>query len=489
MSQHGTAGKSSPTPVLSVTDAHGVELAAAFNAAIHNLMEINTVRYDPVIYNRTGLLPETGRFIRAGAAYEKPWTRDTAINCWNAASLLTPEVARNTLWSVCERTPQGHLVVQRDSQWWDKVIWVRGAWEHYSATGDREFLALAREAARETLAEMEASRLNRDYGLFMGPAVMADGISGYPAPPASADGHSMTATDYPQTHALMCLSTNCVYADAYQCLAAMTQEMSEDFTPWRDKATSLAAAINRHLWRPDATTYGYFIHGLGPLAGRLDTHQEALGLAFAVLAGVADATQTSQLLRVAHVQPKGVVNVWPHFDGFHDGYPGRHNVMCWPIIAGFWADAAARGGRPDLFYYELTNLAASATANGGEFFELYDSLTGAINGGFQPRGPHATLFNSCHHQTWSATAFLRMVFRVLLGMRFAPDGVRFTPCIPSGCTFVSLNNLPYREMVLSISITGTGTRVASFSIDGRTVKEPFLPASGFGDKKIEMVLH
>ncbi|MCK5328542.1 MAG: hypothetical protein KAR36_08060 [Candidatus Latescibacteria bacterium] len=73
--------------------------------------------------------------------------------------------------------------------------------------------------------------------------------------------------------------------------------------------------------------------------------------------------------------------------------------------------------------------------------------------------------------------------------RFAADGVRFTPCIPSGCTFVTLNNLPYREMVLSISITGTGTRVASFSIDGRTVKEPFLSASGFGGKKIEMVLN
>ena len=447
------------SPILHITGPCDVDLAGVFDAALRNLTEINTVRYDPAVYNRTGLLPEGGCFIRAGAAYEKPWTRDTAINCWNAASLLMPEVARNTLWSVCERTEQGRLAVQRDCQWWDKVIWVRGAWEHYSITRDREFLSLAWEAAGETLAEMEASRLNRDYGLFMGPAVMADGIAGYPAPPASMEGRSDFVLDYPESHTLMCLSTNCIYADAYQCLATMAGELDLDPAPWRDKAALLAAAINRHLWRPDAGTYGYFIHGHGSRAGHLDTHQEGLGLAFAVLTGVADAGQTAQLLQTAHVQPKGIIPVWPHFDGFHDKYPGRHNVMCWPMIGGFWAEAAARGGRPDLFYRELTNLAASVTANRGEFFELYNSVTGAIHGGFQPSGPHGRPYDSCHHQTWSATAFLRMVFRVLLGMRFSRGEMQLSPILPPEIVTVELRGLPWQGSHLNITVSDSGRTV------------------------------
>jgi glycogen debranching enzyme len=161
------------------------------------------------------------------------------------------------------------------------------------------------------------------------------------------------------------------------------------------------------------------------------------------------------------VQPKGVVTVWPHFDGFHDGYPGRHNVMCWPIIAGFWAEAVARNGRMDLFYHELANLAASVTANGGEFFELYDSVTGAIHGGYQPVGPHGRLYNSCHHQTWSATAFLRMVFRVLLGMRFTAGNMRLEPMLPPEITAVELRDLPWRGSHLRITV----------SDDGRTVRQ------------------
>jgi glycogen debranching enzyme len=445
--------------VLRVNGVRGDELAAVFDAALRNLMEINTVRYDPAVYNRTGLLPEEGCFIRAGDAYEQPWTRDTAINCWNAASLLTPEAARNTLWSVCERTQQGRLIVQRDYQWWDKVIWVRGAWEHFSVTGDREFLAPAREAATETLAEKEAERFNSEYGLFMGPAVMADGIAGYPVPPASADGHADFVLEYPESHRLMCLSTNCTYFDAYQCLAGMAEEMGEDSGPWRKKAAALAAAINRHLWRPETGTYGYFIHGTGSLVGRLNEHQEGLGLALAVLTGVADSSRTAQLMKNVHIQPKGIVPVWPHFEGFHDGYPGRHNVMCWPMIGGFWAEAAMRGGWPDLFYHEMMNLAANVTANNGEFFELYDSVTGAIHGGYQPVGPHGRLYNSCHHQTWSATAFLRMIFRVLLGMRFTVGRMQLEPMLPPEITAVELRNLPWRGSRVRITVSDGGRTV------------------------------
>ena len=89
---------------------------------------------------------------------------------------------RNTLWAVCERLPNGRLIVQRDNQWWDKLIWVTAAWNHFATTGDREFLAAAYEATEESLTEMSQTHFDQEYGLFQGPSHLADGIAGYPAP-------------------------------------------------------------------------------------------------------------------------------------------------------------------------------------------------------------------------------------------------------------------------------------------------------------------
>lgn len=82
-------------------------------------------------------------FIKAGGGYNEPWTRDASINAWNAGSLLEPVVARNTLWAVAQRQPDGSVVLQRDNQWWDKVIWITAAWNHPKVTGDRTFLQTA----------------------------------------------------------------------------------------------------------------------------------------------------------------------------------------------------------------------------------------------------------------------------------------------------------------------------------------------------------
>ena len=173
-------------------------LGAAYKTAVHNLLEINTVPDAEKHYNRTGLFRDPpGTFFRAGGDYHAPWTRDASINSWNAGSLLAPDVARNTLWAVCQRQAGGKLIVQRDKQWWDKVIWVVGAWSHYAITGDRDFLASAYEAAAETLHESRQQHFNADYGLFEGGSVLNDGIAGYPEPPFDPKVKSTFVLDHP----------------------------------------------------------------------------------------------------------------------------------------------------------------------------------------------------------------------------------------------------------------------------------------------------
>ena len=158
-------------------------LGKAYDGALHNLLYVNSIPDTEGKHNLTGLMTTPpGSFIRAGGGYGEPWTRDASLNSWNAASLLEPVVARNTLWAVCQKTVDGHILLQRDNQWWDKVIWITAAWSHFKVTGDRKFLATAYDVAQDELALMRREHYSRAYGLFQGPAFFCDGIAGYPEP-------------------------------------------------------------------------------------------------------------------------------------------------------------------------------------------------------------------------------------------------------------------------------------------------------------------
>lgn len=460
----------------------------AYRNALHNLLVTNTVPDAKNQYNRTGLLVGSPiRFIRAGGSYATPWTRDASINSWNAASLLTPAVARNTLWAVCERQTNGRLILQRDNQWWDQVIWAQGAWHHFLVTGDRAFLALAYEAVAETLAAMRRTRFNARFGLFEGPSVLCDGIAGYPEPPYDPKVTSSFILDHPGGDKLMCLSTNCVAYQAHRCAAWMAGQLGRpaaEASSFTETAARLRAAIQRHLWRPAKSTFGYFLHGTGPLAGKLDESQEGMGLAYAILFEVADPAQVQSILRTVHLEPKGLACVWPHFARFSDARPGRHNVLVWPMASGMWADATARAGAVERFAAEMTHTATMANASQGIFYEIYHSITGVPEGGWQV-GRH---WDSCIHQTWSATGYLRMVFAGLFGLNFAPEALRFAPTLPPGWGTVRLNGLRYRQAVLNLLLEGEGQRVASISLDEKSVPSASISAGLTGEHQLTLRL-
>ena len=128
-------------------------------------LAVNTVR----INVRRGILA-------AGGDYGGEWTRDIAINSWNGVSMIMPEVAERSLWSVTlNRDTIGH-------QYWDKILWVLAANNHYNITGDGVFLQQAYDCAVNTMKQLEQTVFDKEYRLFTGPAVMADGIAGYPEP-------------------------------------------------------------------------------------------------------------------------------------------------------------------------------------------------------------------------------------------------------------------------------------------------------------------
>ncbi len=113
-------------------------------------------------------------------------------------------------------------VVSIRGQYWDRVIWTIGAWSFYCQNGDREFLALALEAVRNSLTYLEENEWDEEIGLFRGGACIADGLGVY------GDIYSSVETSgiyqwpkmnpderHPKGAGLpaMALSSNCLYVE------------------------------------------------------------------------------------------------------------------------------------------------------------------------------------------------------------------------------------------------------------------------------------
>ena len=94
--------------------------------------------------------------LAAGADYGGEWTRDVAINTWNGTDLFIPEVMERSLWHVTDgRRTVGH-------QYWDKIIWVQGAYYHYLLTRDTNFLKEAYICSHNTMKQLEDGGLRSE---------------------------------------------------------------------------------------------------------------------------------------------------------------------------------------------------------------------------------------------------------------------------------------------------------------------------------------
>ncbi len=479
-----TVGAQSFAPILTFSNPdRNTTLTAPYQSALDNL-HTNTVPIPASTeaggYNQTGLLNDhPGTFIRAGGGYKQPWTRDASVNSWNAASLLEPAAARNTLLAVLKREPGGKLIVQQDNQWWDQVIWVTSAWNHYLVTGDRAFLENAYEAAMNTLARRKQQQWNAQFGLFQGPSFLNDGIAGYPAPPADpTESRGSFVLAYPGADRIMALSTNCLYVGAYRAAARMAHALSKPAGNADAQADALAASIRKQFWLPAQGRFGYLLR---PDGGR-DDSQESAGEAFALLFGVATPEQAASVLKTVQTTPHGIPDSSPAFARFDAQHPGRHNVIVWPPIEAFWAQAAAERGDVPAFAREVDALTGLVNASGGKFWEIYNGTTGKPDGGWQVGHE----WTSEQDQTWSATGYLRMIYAGLFGMRFSETGLSFTPTLPAAWGPVTLTGLHYRGAVLTIKLSGEGQKVRSFLMDNKPAGQ--VPATLTGAHTVEIVL-
>jgi glycogen debranching enzyme len=467
--------------------SNNVAMARAVRIALGDL-------YGNIAPFRDGLLDRAVPVVLAGLDYDTPWTRDAAINTWNAAGLLCPEVTRSTLLAVLDRTEGA---VRIGGQYWDAVIWTIGAWAQYLYSGDKQFLALALDAVRNSLAYFESTEFDEKLNLFRGAACYGDGIAAYPEPYNNTNGDSCILawpSSNPDQRAqkgyglpMHALSTNCLYFQAYVLAGRMAAELEVTPDPsWSSKARALKAAINGHFWVPELGRYRYLVDAFGNC-----DFSEGLGQSFALLFGIADAQQAQAIFANQYVAPAGIPCVWPSFSRYtnSDGMSfGRHSGTVWPHIQAFWGQAAAQFGKRDLFTHELMRLTEYANRD-VYFTEIYHPITGLPYGGVQELGDEPRhVWSSCARQTWSATGYLRLILHGVLGMRFDTRGVTFEPVMPDSVEYVCLQSLPYRGMHITITVERKGDHVHTCHINGRVQSHAFINATEEGDQSVHIVL-
>ena len=419
------------------------QIKDAYNLAV-NTVKINV---------RRGILA-------AGADYGGEWTRDIAINSWNGVSIIMPEIALNSLWSVTiNKDTIGH-------QYWDKIIWTIAALNHFYVTNDIEFLQQSYKCSDNTIRQLEIQVYDEEYGLFTGPSVLADGIAGYPEPVYDKINPSSFVLDHKNASKIKCLSTNCLYYGSYLALIGMDTILRKDeqiINNYKIKSEKLKNAILKYFYNETEHKLYYLIDH----QGTIHKYQEAMGYSFAVLFGILNTTQANELIDKTETSQYGITCLFPDFPRFSPAQPGRHNNILWPMANGFFAKACIVANNYTAFNKELTgltSLALDVDKGNYEFWEIYNQYTGKPDGGYQPVANQH--WNSCRLQTWSATAYINMIHFGLAGIRLSKNGLSFSPYFPDNIHYLKLKDLIYNKSILNIEIKGKGRKIKAFTLNG-----------------------
>jgi hypothetical protein len=408
----------------------------------------------------------------AGANWAQVWTRDTSYSVELACALLHPDVSKRTLLGLREQVEGigecwyqdkcGHFAGWPNLT--DAIVGAAGAWSLYQVTGDKELLRPIYLRTINSLKRAERDAFNKDFGLFGGCSTFMESNSGYPKK------YAMQGPMIAKTHAL---STNVLYYRGYVVAGRLAELLGEESKPLQEKAAKLAKAVNGRFWMPEEGYYAYFVDA----EGNLDRRMEGTGESLAILYGVADAAKADSILRRTPQTAWGVPCLWPQYPEWMD-YKKHfaqfyHNGMIWPFVQGYWAWAATDRKNVDVFARELDAIVKLSEKN-DTFMEFYHPEGGEPGG--SPR------------QLWSASGMLSMVYHGLCGMQFEENGIRFAPVVPPNLQQLSLSGVKYRDCTLKIGVSGNGTEIVGFTLDGKQQAAPTLDGSLRGEHTIEIRL-
>jgi hypothetical protein len=407
--------------------------------------------------------------LAAGAKWPGVWTRDISLAALLSLASIVPDAVKTSLLAKVDASGRIIQDTGTGGSWpisTDRLVWALAAWEVYTVTGDRGWLERAYAIIARSVEADRHAAIDPATGLVTGETSFLDWREqSYP--------RWMQPADIARSQAI---GTNAIHHGAYRILGRMATLLgggvAAEAPRWTLLADSLRTAVDRALWLPAAGHYAMFRYGrLAPLAA---PRAEALGQALAVLLGVADGERAAQAIAASPQLPFGTPTFWPSIDGV----PAYHNRSIWPFVTAYATWAAADVGNTAVVEHGLATLWRGVGLQLTNKENLLDA-TGHFEG---------TALNS-DRQLWSVAGTLAMQTRVLFGLRFDADSLRFRPMVPPsyGGTRV-LTGVRWRKATLAIAIVGHGRGIRRLLLDGKPLAGTAIPASLTGPRSVRIEL-
>ncbi len=404
--------------------------------------------------------------LRTGKEWAGVWTRDVSYSILLSMAYMQPEASRISLMKKVD--PMGRIIQDTGSggAWpvsTDREIWTIAAWELYKVTGDRDWLEYIYPIIKRSLETDAKAVYGTESGLVKGETSFIDWRE-------QSHPRWMQTADVYNTETL---STSVIHAEAWRVLGEIATILGHKDVARKalERSEQIARAINDELWMDDKGYYAMYRYGRDNLI--LNPRAETLGEALAVMWDVAPAGRAASITENNPTTPFGVGVFYPQIADM----PPYHNNSLWPWVGAWWALANAKAGNEEGVMEAIGSVfrPAALFATNKENFVL-------------DNGDIATELNSSN-MLWCLSGNLALTHKVLFGIEFEKDGLAFHPFVPRalGATR-TLTGFPYRGAKLDITVSGYGSEIRSFKVNGKE-QAPFIPASkAKGTMKIEIVM-
>ncbi len=406
--------------------------------------------------------------LRTGKEWAGVWTRDVSYSILLSMAFMQTEAAKTSLRKKVDSL--GRIIQDTGSggAWpvsTDRLVWALAAYEIYKVTGDKAWLREIYPVIKKSVDDDALTATSPD-GLILGETSFIDWREqSYPSWMQTVDIYNSEA-----------MNTNVVHAAALHILADIAADLGKkkEAEKYEKRAAELRTAIDKKFWMEDKGYYGMYTYGrLNPI---LNPREETLGNSLAILTGLASGERAAQISASVPVTPFGAPIFFP---GIKD-QPSYHNNALWPFVASFWALANARAGND-----EGTLQAIASVIRPAALFATNKENLRLDNGDI------ATELNSSN-MLWSLSGNIAIVTRILFGIQFEKDGLRFSPFIPKALSDTrTLTGFPYRGAMLDITVSGYGSHIKELTLNGKKVKDAsaLIPASRLkGNVKINIVM-
>ena len=404
--------------------------------------------------------------LRTGEWWPGVWTRDMSYSIILSMAYMQPTIAKNCLLLKVNRLGKIIQDTGTGGSWpvsTDRMVWVSAAWEIYKATGDLDWLRCVYPVIKRSLEDDFVNVYDAETGLVRGESSFIDWREqSYPKWMKPIDIYNSK-----------CLGTNALHYRALSILSRMGEILGEkDAEIYRDKAEALKKAINKYLWMPDKGYYAQFLYGRN--GNVLSPRSETLGESLCILFDIASPEQQQSIIEHMPVVPYGPTIFYPQICDM----PSYHNNAIWPFVTSFWTMASSKVKNENAVLHGIGSVyrAAALFATNKENFNAQNGDWGA------------TELNSSI-MLWSLSGNLALVHRVLFGIYYEEDKIVFNPLVPESMSGNrKLTGFRYRNAILDIEMSGHGSNIASFVLDGKELSEPLFDGTLRGRHTIKITL-